>query len=109
FWRRGLQVPGEEYRRAMETAYGIPAVAWDQPPSVGPVGTPPPVVRTTEAPRPTPPPVVVPRTTGVTTLDEVTSLLESLRSQRQRADLLPAAIVKLTDSETKLLALKARL
>jgi transcriptional regulator with XRE-family HTH domain len=97
-WRRGSKAPGAGPRAKLEAAYGIPVAAWGMAPGG-------------DAGQPVPPPAPKPvghRGAGKT-LVEVVAELDYLHGLRDDPGLLPAEKVRLSDSISKNLALKARL
>ncbi len=108
-WRRGEKVPGAGPRLRLRDTYGIAPAAWEQVPDREAVGPPPP---------PAPPPAsrakaaaasASPPRSGKPTLDEVIAELEYLHELRRDENLIASAKVRLSDSISKNLALKARL
>lgn len=102
-WRRGSKVPGAKPRAALDAAYGIPVATWGMAPGDG-------------SPRPPNPPAIASAPSpakgsrgGGKTLGEVVAELDYLHGLRDDPNLLPAEKVRLSDSISKNLALKARL
>jgi hypothetical protein len=94
-WRSGVKLPSDEARRRLATAFGIPAEAWGLVPGAAPTAP-----AKTSAPPPATPP---------STLAECLNLHASIRRARSVEGLTAAERVKLTDTETRLLALRHRL
>lgn len=99
-WRRGTKLPGNANREKLARVYGIESAAWDRAPSedAAPPAKP-------AGPAPAPP---LPAPTR-STLEEVEHELETLRSLSREPDLTAATRARLSDSRTKLIALRARL
>lgn len=108
FWRRGAKTPGPAARAKLKAAYGIDPRAWEQPPGERPPAPATPAPPTTEVPTKPPPPPRSPRARTMT-LDEVVAELDYLHDLRRDGDLMPSEKVRLSDSISKNLALKARL
>lgn len=115
-WRNGRKAPGFEMKQRLKNAYGILPVAWSVRPgspvqSVAPVVEPEPVVgpeRTSETTQVTLDTAVI-RGGTPSTLEDCLALLAVLRRDRGQQGLSPADRLRLTDAETRLLALRARL
>jgi hypothetical protein len=98
YWLHGKKKPRHDYATRIELVYGVPRDSWGYAPRSAAelAGAPPPQRPVREGP---PPPL----------LDDLYDVLEGIRVQRRRADLLNSERVKLADTETRLLALRARL
>lgn len=94
-WRTGLKLPGAEPKRALEEAFGIPAWAWGRPPGAG-------------APEPPESPSRAgARARGAAGfVSEVDEQIDILRSIQSDAGLTTSERVRVSDSITKLLAVK---
>lgn len=98
-WRTGNKVPGPAFRAALEKAYGIPVASWGEAPSGVPAADVP-----TKAPRRAEQPPAAP-----STLQDVETLLGSVKTALANDKLLSSERVRLTDSQTRLLSLKHKL
>lgn len=123
-WRNGRKAPGAEMKQRLRNAYNILPVAWSVRPGVpvqgvSPVIEPDPIVskpmaRAKEPSRASETAQVTLETAVVcsgtpSTLEDCLALLAVLRRDRGQQGLSPADRVRLTDAETRLLALRARL
>lgn len=106
-WRRGTKSPGPVARAALWHAYGIPAHAWARVP-----------MGTNAAPEPTNGHALADdelteqaaaTTSSPSSLHDTDALIAKLRRAASVKDLLPADIMKLADSEAKLLSLRHRM
>lgn len=102
YWRRGEKTPGPKARAFMRDAYGIEPAAWER-------AVVPPEQPEADAAGSASPSAPSPRARSATTLDEVVAELEYLHELRQGQGLMPSERVRLSDSISKNLALKARL
>lgn len=98
-WRRGDKAPAAAYREALAREYGIPPEAWGHMPQP-PEDTPAP-------PKPTQRAKLT--ATAPNSLEDCHQLLDLIRGDRDRGDLLVTERLKLVDAEAKLLALLSRL
>lgn len=103
YWRRGEKIPGAKARAALREAYGIEPAAWELRPGAGDAA---PSAASPESLPPQPPRAPRARTM---TLDEVVAELDYLHDLRRDGKLMPSEKVRLSDSISKNLALKARL
>ena len=132
-WLRGTGRPNAEMRARLAAAYSIPPGAWDvrpgdalpaprppTPPPTPPAPPPPPAhgappvpAAYAPTPLPSPPPAPPPPPTArgprPTTLDACLAVLDDIRNARAVPGLLASERIKLADSETRLLSLRARL
>lgn len=92
-WRTGNKLPGPAYREGLREKYGIPVEAW----RLAPGGTPLPAATPVE-------PIVA--SGHPSTLQDVTNILASIRTDLVNPNLLSSERVKLTDSFTRTLKLK---
>lgn len=109
-WRTGKKRPSAPARRALEREYGIPAASWDLDPGAGAISPKPPrtPAQSTRAASPASPASSAITPGRPSTLDEVNERLRILGEIREHG-LMPSEQMKLVDTETKLLAIKARL
>lgn len=101
-WRSGRKAPALVARAALERAFGIPRITWDRktgwtppPPGTSGGGGAPKAADALEG--------------AVTTLDEVNGRLAALRALEDGEELTPAELLKLADTEGKLLSIKLRI
>lgn len=94
-WLHGKKRPTREMRARIQFAYGIPVNTWNL------------AANTSNEPPPKRPPRDP--TSTPSTLDDCLDMLDAIREQRNRADLINSERVKLADTEAKILALRARL
>lgn len=92
-WRTGSAVPSPSMRRRLFTAFSIPPAAWSIAPGSSTVSLPPESLLTS-----TP-----------NTLDDCLTLHSLIRRARNQPGLLPSEMVKLADTEARVLALRHRL
>lgn len=107
-WLHGERRPGMALRGKLEEAYRIPIAMWDYSARGTP---PPPPAAAPLALAPSPAPVRPPEPEGPppTALEDCLRMLTIIRRQLEAADLVPSQAVKLADSKTKLLVLRAKL
>jgi transcriptional regulator with XRE-family HTH domain len=99
-WRSGRKMPSVEARAKIQSAFGIPALAWSvKPGAVLPDGT----TDASTAPEP------LATTSSPSTLADCLALLAVLRRDRVQVGLAPSDRVRLSDAEARVLALRARL
>lgn len=98
-WRNGIKIPDPDSRAQLWGAYGIPAIAWSQPPAVA---------GKRDSPPPAPPPPAASAGPPPTTLDACLLLLVKIREESERV-LLPSERVKLADTEARILTLRHKL
>ena len=119
-WRNGRRFPGPEMKAALSNLYGIEPVAWSVRPGVATAAVAAAVAEAEAAPEPFEPiaPAVVSEPTldtaivhggAPSSLQSCMELLAALRHDRAQPNLTPAARVKLSDAEARILALRARL
>lgn len=108
-WLHGSRRPNPSSRASIYAAYDIPIDAWDIVPKLDgerleqPAALPPPPEPSAlegNGHRAGPPP---------STLDDCLAMLARIRVQRDKPDLTPGEQMKLADTETRLLTLRARL
>lgn len=106
FWRRGSRVPGPHLRVKLHKVYGIPTIAWDQPPKRE--GLAERAVSTDDSV--TPGAVLLPLKAPAlpTPIAHCLELLAAVRSERA-ATSRPADRLKLTQTESRILELRAKL
>lgn len=99
-WLHGSKRPTRAMRARIRVIYGIPDDMWGRLPFTDDPddGKPPPMRPTRDPTQPIP-----------STLEDCLDMLDALREQRRRSDLLNAERVKLADTEAKILTLRAKL
>ena len=100
-WRTGRKSPAPGARLKLRDLYGVPAESWDLAPTTG--------TTTPAAASPSAPPVRPRPPSRTGTLGEVEDLLDNIRAERATPGMLASERARLSDSEAKLLTLKARL
>lgn len=95
-WRAGTKTPSPALRTRIERALGIPAAAWERT-SLG------------RAPAAAPSVTRPVRRSGMTTIEDVTQLLEDLAHDAATDGLLLSDLVRIRGERVKALALKARI
>jgi hypothetical protein len=121
-WRDGRKLPSAAARARMQSAFGIPPEAWDWPPAtLASVvanaalvsrgnGTPAPGAKPARPTLPAdPPPAAAPDGPRPSSLEHTYALLDSIRRQREAPGLTAGERNKITQNETHVLALRARL
>jgi transcriptional regulator with XRE-family HTH domain len=101
-WRDGRKVPAAAMRARLFSVYGIQTETWSHRPTAlgAVVGA---ALAALDEPE------EEDAGSAPSTLEDCMTLLKSIRDQRNNKALLPSEIIKLTDSEGRLLALRARL
>lgn len=106
-WLHGETRPNSEMRAHLWSAYRIPPTTWDVrvfAPDAPDASAPP------SAPlAPSAPPAPAPPATRPTTLEACLAVLDDIRAARGTPNLLASERIKLADSETRILALRAKL
>lgn len=116
-WLHGQRRPGAELRASIQAVYGVPVAAWDHT-AAGVLDAalplPPRLAAELDAPAPVSPGPAndvaeEPEGPPPTALEDCMHMLAIVRKQLRQPNLLASQAVKLADSKTKLLVLRAKL